>query len=188
MNPVELLKHNYNSENVVERFQVTGVMMQYLPLCERELWLNSRRIPIDKSNEHLMYGDLVDSNSFSESRDEELIGGMIRPDVLEDGKIVEVKPSSNVTTGAKSQLEYYLWVFAEILGDRRDGVISIPPERKREVISYDSSVQERVENRIESIYDIIRDDEPPMLEKKELCETCAYKDFCWVNSYDDKNE
>lgn len=162
--------------------RITGVMMQYYVLCKRELWLEYNQIPIDKTNKHIVKGKLVDKDTYKEKNDTITIGGMLSPDILEDGTIIEVKPTSNITTGAEAQLMYYMWAFNEVLNESRDGVIAIPTERKRIKLTYDESIKETVEDRIYEISNIVKKEEPPELSKKELCNTCAFKDFCWINS------
>jgi CRISPR-associated exonuclease Cas4 len=181
MSSVDNLISTYSTPGV-RKLHITGVMMQYFEICKRELWFESESITIDKSNKNIVIGEEVDEKSYSSiSRERVFIGGMISPDILDDGTVVEIKPSSSITDGSKAQLEYYLWVFAEVLDNVKDGVLAVPSENKRINIQYTDKIKNRVESRISEIENIINSNEPPKLEKKSICETCAFQDICWVN-------
>lgn len=162
-----------------ETFRVTGVMMQYLEICERELWFESRDIEIDRENPSVVRGTSVDERSYSENRRQLSINGTIVVDVLSNGDIMEVKPSSKITEGARLQLLYYLWYLKHVAGDEREGVLAHPTERKRERVVLDPENETRVEEAIDRIYRIVDRDSPPPAEEKPYCDSCAYHDFCW---------
>ncbi|NNC25106.1 Dna2/Cas4 domain-containing protein, partial [Salinisphaera sp. USBA-960] len=61
---------------VDEPFRVTGVMMQYYHVCERELWFESRNLEIDRENAAVVRGTRVDETAYDEKR-ENLHLGMI---------------------------------------------------------------------------------------------------------------
>lgn len=52
--PVELLLESAREDATETTFQVTGVMMQYYEVCERELWFESRDIEIDRENPNVV--------------------------------------------------------------------------------------------------------------------------------------
>ncbi len=176
---VEQLKKTARRPDV-HQFRVTGVMMQYYAVCERELWFYLQDISIDRDNEHIHHGTRVDESAFAESR-ESVNLGMIIPDLLEDGRVVEIKPSSDgPNDGRELQLYYYLWYFKHILGTEREGTLIYPTENKRETVTLTADIEKRVEDAIEDIYDLREQPSPPPLEEKPFCTACAYQDFCWV--------
>lgn len=90
------------------QFRVTGVMMQYYAVCKRELWFYLQDVSIDKSNTHIHHGTRVDEQTFDDDC-ESLRFGMIVPDLLEDGRVAEIKLSSDgLAEGGTLQLYYYL--------------------------------------------------------------------------------
>lgn len=179
VDPVELLLKTARDEASVGEFRVTGVMMQYYEVCHRELWFLSRNVEIDRNNPAVVRGTNVDDQAFSEERRNVSIDGTIAVDLLQDGRIVEVKPSSALTEPAKLQLLYYLWYFDRILGVEKDGVLAHPTERNREPVTLTEENIHRVEEAIRGIYEVINEDSPPPAEQKPFCESCAYHDFCW---------
>lgn len=159
-------------------FTVTGISMQYVAVCERECWFYLHGIKGNQSNVHLTVGDKIDKNSFNES-ESRIIDGMISPDIMDDGTVLEVKKSSDSIEGAKSQLLYYLWYFERFRDEQRDGVISIPRERKRISVDFGDEERSKVEDRIRRIWELWNKDSPPEFEEKPICKSCAYQDFCW---------
>lgn len=177
--PVELLLRSARDEAVSEEFHVTGVMMQYYEVCKRELWFASRHLEIDRDNASVVRGTHVDETSYAEKRRNVSIDGTIAIDVLDDGRVMEVKPSSTLVEPAKLQLLYYLWYLDRVVGVEREGVLAHPTERKRESVELTAENVEWVESAIRGVHDVITSDSPPPAEEKPFCESCAYHDFCW---------
>lgn len=177
--PVELLLRSARDEARSDDFHVTGVMMQYYEVCERELWFESRDIEIDRDNPSVVRGTHVDETAYDDKRRNLSIDGRISPDMLDDGRIVEVKPSSSLVEPARLQLLYYLWYLERVAGVEKDGVLAHPREKRRESVTLTPEATGRVEDAIRGIYDIVRQDSPPPAEEKPYCESCAYHDFCW---------
>jgi CRISPR-associated exonuclease Cas4 len=177
--PVDLLVETAKDTASSDEFRVTGVMMQYYVVCERELWFASRNIEIDRNNPAIVRGTQVDESAYSDRRRNVSIDGTIALDVLEDGRVMEVKPSSAMTEPATLQLLYYLWYLKYVVGVEKSGVLAHPTERKREPIELDAAAEERVESAIRGIYDVVTADAPPEAVEKPVCESCAYHDFCW---------
>jgi len=178
-NPVELLLETARDETTHDEFRVTGVMMQYYEACERELWFLSRNIEIDRENPNIVRGTHVDETAYEEKRRNVTIDGTISIDVLDDGRVLEVKPGSALVEPAKLQLLYYLWYLDRVVGVEKDGVLAHPTERKRESVELTNENAERIEDAIRGVYDVVTRDEPPPAQEKPFCESCAYHDFCW---------
>lgn len=177
--PVELLLKSAREDATETTFQVTGVMMQYYEVCKRELWFESRDIEIDRENPNVVRGTHVDDTAYDESRRNLSINGWIAPDLLDDGRVVEVKPSSTLVEPARLQLLYYLWYLDRVADVQKEGVLAHPTERKRESVELTPEAAERVEAAIRGIYDIVKRESPPPAEELPYCDSCAYHDFCW---------
>jgi len=177
--PVEILLQNARDEASTESFHVTGVMMQYYEVCKRELWFESRDIEIDRDNPSIVRGTQVDDTAYDDKRRNLSIDGRIAPDLLDDGRVVEVKPSSSLVEPARMQLLYYLWYLDRVVGVEKEGVLAHPREKQRETVELTDERETKVEDAIRGIYDVISADSPPPAEEKPYCESCAYYDFCW---------
>ncbi|GGL58118.1 CRISPR-associated protein Cas4 [Halocalculus aciditolerans] len=177
--PVDRLLASARDESIEDDVHVTGVMMQYYEVCTRELWFDSRDIEIDRDNAAVARGTRVDDEAYSEKRRHVSIDGTIAIDVLDDGRVMEVKPSSALVDPAKLQLLYYLWYLKHVTGVDRDGVLAHPRERRREDVELTPENEEWVEDAIRGVVDVIERDSPPAPTEKPFCESCAYYDFCW---------
>jgi CRISPR-associated exonuclease Cas4 len=176
--PVDQLRTTARGGPIEEPFRVTGVMMQYYHVCKRELWFASRHLEIDRGNASVVQGTHVDDTAYAEER-EELSLGMISLDLLQDGQVIEVKPSSTLEEPARMQLSYYLWYLEEIAGESRTGVLAHPTERRRETVELTAERKEKVEDAIRGIHEIVTQETPPDAVEKPFCSSCAYHDFCW---------
>jgi CRISPR-associated exonuclease Cas4 len=176
--PVDRLLATARGETIDEPFRVTGVQMQYYHVCKRELWFASRHLEIDRENPTVVRGTRVDDTAYEEER-ENLHLGMVSLDLLQDGRVIEVKPSSILTEPARMQLAYYLWYLDRVHGVEKDGVLAHPRERKRESVELTPERREGVETAIRGIHGVVTRDSPPPAEEKPFCDSCAYHDFCW---------
>jgi CRISPR-associated exonuclease Cas4 len=177
--PVKMLLRSARDEATADEFHVTGVMMQYYEVCTRELWFESRDIEIDRNNPNVVRGTHVDESAYEDERRNLSIDGTISPDLLDDGRVVEVKPSSTLVEPARLQLLYYLWYLDRVAGVEKEGVLAHPRERKRESVRLTDDAAERVEEAIRGVHGVVSRDSPPPAEEKPYCESCAYHDFCW---------
>lgn len=178
IDPVTRLLETARGNPVENPFRVTGVMMQYYHVCERELWFESRDLEIDRENPNVVRGTRVDDTAYGDKR-RNLNLGMISLDLLEDGRVVEVKPSSTLTEPARMQLLYYLWYLDRVADVEKEGVLAHPRERTRETVELTDERIEKVETAIHGIHDVVCQKTPPAADKKSFCESCAYHDFCW---------
>lgn len=160
-------------------FKVTGISIQYATVCKRELWFYLHGVDINRDNPHIATGSDVDSRFYSDS-ESRIIDSMIAPDMLDDGRIVEVKPSSDNPESARNQLLFYLWYLEKFYDMETSGVLAYPTERKREEVILSEQNIEKVESLIQTVYNVFYMDSPPEFEKKPVCESCAYRDFCQV--------
>lgn len=160
--------------------RITGLMVQYYHVCERELWFMSRGIDIDRETVNIQRGTHVDETSYQDARQSFMIGNRIQLDVLDSGDIMEVKVSSTLEEPARMQLLFYLWYLREIHGVEKDGILAYPTERTRESITLDAESTEKIEKTVAGILDVVGRERPPPLEKKSYCDSCLYQDLCWM--------
>lgn len=160
--------------------RITGLMVQYYHVCRRELWFMSRGIDIDRDTANIQRGTHVDEQSYRDQRRSFQINGRIAIDMLDDGKLMEVKVSSALEEPPKMQLLYYMWYLDRVYDIERDGVLAYPEERTREEIQLTQERVKEVEQTVEGIIDVVTSEEPPALEKKPYCDSCLYQDICWL--------
>lgn len=159
-------------------FSITGILIQYVTICERECWFYLHGIHGDQGNTHLTVGRQIDKETYTDT-ETRIIDGTIAPDILEDGRIIEVKKGSASKEAAKYQLGFYLWYFETFKDDNREGVIAIPKEKERQSVDLTSDLREQIEEKMVRIWELWNQEDPPEFEEKPVCDSCAYKDFCW---------
>lgn len=160
--------------------KIRGIMVNYLYVCERKLWLFDRGIGMESSYDRVLIGKLTGEYFY---RDEELkevlIDNLISIDVIDEEEIKEVKASNRLAHAHRIQILYYLYYLKE-LGVVKKGVINYPKQRRKEVVELTPDAEREVESALLRVKEIISLEKPPPVIKKPYCNKCAYFDFCFV--------
>ncbi len=161
--------------------KVTGTLIWYYYICQREVWLMAHELNPEHENLFLELGRLIHEGTYSRDKKEFTFPGM-KIDILQrrEGRLIigEVKKSSKTTKSAKMQLAYYLWRL-EKMGLQTKGELLIPRERKRISIELTESLRIELEKTIEHIKKIVASKNPPPPVRSRFCRKCAYQEFCW---------
>ena len=87
-----------------DEFRITGTYVWYYCICKREVWLLSRGITADQSNENMDIGRFIHESAYSRDKKEIDFYGM-KFDIIkkENGQFVvgEIKKSSRYLESAK---------------------------------------------------------------------------------------
>jgi len=165
----------------INEFKITGTYVWYYCICKREVWLLSRGITPDQSDENLDIGRFLHENAYQRERKEIDLYGM-KLDILKNksGQLVigEIKKSSKFLDSAKMQLLYYLHELKK-MGINASGILLIPEEKKRHCITLDEESIKKLHEVTEGIKRIVSSDIPPKPEKISFCKNCAYAELCW---------
>lgn len=161
---------------------VDGTLIWYYNICKREVWLMSRHIIPDQSNENIDLGRFIHEHSYKRNS-KEISFGNVKFDVLFHKKnkliIGETKKSSKYSEASKWQLMYYLKVL-EDSGINARGMLLYPEEKKRTDIYLDDCNKEKLEYMIKDTQCIMDMDLPPQAHKINFCRNCAYRDYCYA--------
>jgi CRISPR-associated exonuclease Cas4 len=159
---------------------ITGTLVWYYFICEREVWLMSREITPDEDHEALEVGRAVHEIFYNRMIKEFSMEGM-KIDLLKRGErtICEIKTSSRFVKASRFQLLYYLYRLKEDLGETFSGWILVPQERKRIKVVLNETAQNSLIQVLQEIKKIADLDKPPPPVKNPFCRKCAYRDFCW---------
>lgn len=162
-------------------FKVTGTYVWYYCICIREVWLLSRGITPDQSDENMDIGRFLHEKAYSREKKEIDFFGM-KLDILkkENGQLIigEIKKSSKYMESAKMQLLHYLSEL-EKQGINAEGVLLVPEEKKRHTVILDNVNREKLSEVIDGIKEIVSLDIPPKAKKQTYCRNCAYNELCW---------
>jgi len=158
---------------------ITGTLVWYSAICDRETWLMSKNITPDSEDESLQVGRAVHETTYNESKKEIEMDGM-KIDVIREKEhvVCEVKTSSRYLEPARLQLLYYLYRL-KTEGFDFEGKILIPREKKTVEVRLDYQAELRIRKALVRIRQIASLETPPEARFIPFCRRCAYRYFCW---------
>ena len=157
-----------------------GTLIWYYYICKREVWLIAHGIQPPQENEFISIGRLVHEEYYRKFKKELLVDNKIKIDILEGKKVIgEIKKSSKYLESAKMQLAFYLYYLKTVKGERLEGELLIPEERKRIRVKLTAELEKEVERAVWEIEQIVNSLTPPPATKTRYCKNCAYREFCW---------
>lgn len=159
---------------------ITGTLVWYYHVCEREVWLMGREITPEEDYQALDMGRAIHEIYYQRMKKEIALNGM-KIDVIkgQNKTVCEVKTSSKYLEAAKMQLIYYLYRLKES-GIDAIGEILIPKEKKKISIHLSPEIEETLLKALRQIKRIIDLEQPPLPKRTHFCRNCAYKDMCWT--------
>lgn len=161
--------------------RISGVMLYYYFICTRKLWYFCQGIQMEQGNELVQIGKVIDETTFKNEDKHIEIDSVINIDFIKSKKVLhEVKKSKAIENASIWQIKYYLFYLQERGVTGVTGVINYPLLKQRIVVQLDAGDCDVLQGCLEKIQDIIRDEQPPQLEKKSICKKCAYYDLCFV--------
>ncbi len=164
----------------------TGTQVNYYVVCHRKLWLFTRGVEMERENENVRLGRLLDEESYKREQkaialDERIVIDWIETKVHPDGSLTlhEVKKSKAVEAAHRLQMLYYLY-YLKSKGVTARGQIDYPLLRKTERIELTREAESELRVALQEIEQIVESDEvPPRLPNKCFCQKCAYFELCW---------
>ncbi len=173
---------NVEKEVRWDSLKITGTLIWYYYVCEREVWLISHGLEADQSNEYMEIGRIIHENSYQRSKKEVNLGH-IKVDLIgrQGNKVVlgEVKKSSRFKESARMQLAFYLLELEE-RGIEAIGYIQFPKERLKIKVELNDEIRQELNKAIKGIEKIFTLNKPPKAKKIRYCTKCAYQEFCWA--------
>jgi CRISPR-associated protein Cas4 len=166
---------------MASELRVTGTMVWYYYVCQREVWLMAHQLEPDSEDDNLEYGRFLHQHAYKRQKKEISIGHAVFDLFRVEGdKLVigEVKKSSKHLESARMQLLYYLRELKR-MGVDAVGELRIPEEKRVINVSLDEETEEELERAERDILRIIYLDRPPKAKKIPWCRSCAYRELCW---------
>lgn len=163
--------------------KINATLVNLYHVCHRELWLHANGIRFEHTSDLVFEGKLIHEDSYPQrsSKYEEIELDGIKVDFYDaKNKIIhEIKKSNKVEVAHEWQLKYYLYVFEQNGMTGVKGILEYPTLRKtQEVILSDIDRQAITEMKLD-ISKIIMDEKCPPLQKKSICKSCSYYEFCY---------
>lgn len=161
--------------------EISGTMFYYYFVCKRKLWFFANEIQLEDENEDVIIGKLIDENSYSRELKHVLIDNTVNIDFIKEWKILhEVKKQKSIEEAGIWQLKYYIYFLKERDINIEKGILDYPKLKKRQEIFLSKEDEERIENILLEIREIINLKLPPKLEKLKICRKCAYFEYCYI--------
>lgn len=161
--------------------EITGVMIYYYEVCKRKLWYFYHEIQMEDGNENVAIGKVLDEETYKRDKKHINIDNIINIDFIRSKSILhEVKKSKKIEEASILQVKYYLYFLKERGVDKIKGKIDYPLLKQNidiELTEYDIL---NIENILDNIEKIVKSYNPPELDKKTICKSCAYYDLCFI--------
>lgn len=94
--------------------------------------------------------------------------------------IHEVKKTDKVEQAHIAQVKYYLYVLQKNGISDASGLIEYPKMRQTQIVEWEEGDQSLMQGWVQEVKDLISQKNCPPLEKKSICRSCSYFDFCYA--------
>lgn len=161
--------------------EITGVMVYYYEVCKRKLWYFYNEIQMEQGNENVEIGKAIDEETYKRNKKHINIDNIINIDFIRSkGILHEVKKSNKIEEASILQVKYYLYFLKKREVDNIKGKIDYPLLKQSIDVELTDQDIILIEEILEDIQKIVTLKNPPILEKKRICKSCAYYDLCFI--------
>ena len=158
-------------------------------VCKRELWLHANEIRFEHTSDIVYDGKLIHEDSYPmrSSKYEEIEIDGIKVDYYDTkNKVIhEIKRSNKIEQAHEWQLKYYMYVFEQHGVTDVKGILEYPTLRKTQAVVLSDVDRDRIKEIVADIEMIISSDECPSIQKKGICKSCSYFEFCFTKEVDE---
>ena len=165
-----------------EPIHVTGTLIWYYFVCQRQVWLMAHQVNPDEDDPNMDLGRFIHQTSYTREHKKEILIGHVKLDIVrfDNGVpvVAEVKKSSKYLRSSRMQLAFYLLELKR-RGIQAQGELRIPKETKVEIIQLTDDVEVELVQAEQAIQALSMAIIPPAPKKIGLCAPCAYQELCW---------
>ena len=169
--------------------QITGTHFNYYQVCKRKLWLFANNVNFEQTSDLVYDGKLIHEDSYPlrSSKYEEIEIDGIKVDYYDTkNKVIhEIKRSNKIEQAHEWQLKYYMYVFEQHGVTDVKGILEYPTLRKTQAVVLSDVDRDRIKEIVADIEKIISSDECPPIQKKGICKSCSYYEFCFTKEIDE---
>jgi CRISPR-associated exonuclease Cas4 len=169
---------------------ITGTHIAYLHTCHRKLWLFANGIQMEHTSDIVAEGKLIGETTYQDRAQKytELQLGNIKIDYYDaKNKVIhEVKKSDKAEYAHIAQVKYYMYVLQQHGIEGATAILEYPKMRQRQIVEWDERDESVVLKWMTEIQDLIAQENCPPLEKKNICRSCSYYDFCYSNELENE--
>lgn len=168
---------------------LTGTHFNYYQICRRKLWLFANGINMEHTNDMVYDGKLIHEGSYPQrsERYEEISIEGIKVDYFDTKRRVihEIKRSDKMEKAHEWQVKYYIYVFERNGIEGCTGLLEYPTIRQTIPVVLTDGDRDVIKEMEKEIKKIIESDDCPTIEKKRICKSCSYYDFCFTTEPDE---
>ena len=168
---------------------MTGTHFNYYQVCKRKLWLFANNVNFEQTSDLVYDGKLIHEDSYPlrSSKYEEIEIDGIKVDFYDTkNKVIhEIKRSNKIEQAHEWQLKYYMYVFEQHGVTDVKGILEYPTLRKTQSVMLSDVDRDRIKEVIADIDRIISNDICPPIQKKGICKSCSYYEFCFTKEIDE---
>lgn len=162
--------------------KVNGTLMNYYFHCKRQCYLFGNRMNLEDNSEAVKIGKAIHEERAEQCNTEIAIEN-IRLDKLTAEYLTEVKKSDADIEASKWQLIFYLKVLKD-KGIGRKGKLEFVEKNKQNkktiVLELTEEVEEKLQQYIYEIEELLMQEEVPLVLDKPKCKKCAYYEYCYI--------
>lgn len=164
--------------------QPTPTLFNYYLICHRKTWLHANGIRMEQTSDLVYEGKLIGETSYPRraAKYTELELGVAKIDFYDPREKVahEVKKSNKLETAHEWQVKYYLYLMEQAGIEGATGILEYPKLRETQEVFLTDIDKAYLEEVLPKIEQLIKEDQcPARLDKKLICRSCSYFDFCW---------
>lgn len=164
---------------------ITATHLNYYHICPHKLWLFAHGVSMEHNSSLVAEGKVLHNTAYAQraKRYREIQLGGSKIDFYDPKKkiIHEVKKSNAMKRVDLWQTKFYIWLFEENGIHGVTGIIEYPYTREKRKVMLEEKDIIYIKDIIQKAEIIIKAASPPARVRKQICERCAYFDFCWVN-------
>lgn len=160
---------------------ITGIMIYYYFICPKKLWYFANELVMEQNSELVAIGKIIDETTYTREKKNVLIDDTINVDFLDNGMTLhEVKKTKAIEEAGIWQTKYYMY-YLENKGIKGiTAEINYPIIKEKREVVLDEEDRNVLNNVIQDIRKIVKQDKPPKVSQDSKCRKCAYFDLCYI--------
>ena len=161
--------------------EITGVMIYYYEVCKRKLWYFYNEIQMEQGNDNVLIGKAIDEETYKRDKKHINIDNIINIDFIRSkGVLHEVKKSKKIEEASILQVKYYLYFLQKRGVYNIRGKIDYPLLKQSIDVELSDEDIKEIDEILINIKNTVKASNPPSLDKKRICQSCAYYDLCFI--------
>jgi CRISPR-associated exonuclease Cas4 len=163
---------------------INATLLNLYHVCKREMWLHANGIRMEHTSDAVAEGKLIGETSYpqrAEKYTEIEIGGSKIDFYDAKNKVIhEVKKSDSMEEAHEWQVKYYICLLEQNGIENVKGIIEYPKLRQIKNINFTDGDRNYLEQTVQQIESIIRNENCPLRINSRICKKCSYYDFCYI--------